>query len=341
MGGIAATSIQESLNSEQRAGVARKCGARRPKKVTPVKARATTQEATFHRTNGWLISLVLHGLLVSAALPLFRQLPIPIQTEPFRWEVTLVQSTPAADEPVQAAELAEQAIATSTESVVTTHHVNHPVQTNTHSTDNLASVQTITETKTEPVIATTPQPERPASVVLPTESNPATRVPESVISSSPVSEQPTQRIEPVAASVAPEPSTSTAIVPSSVDTTASASEPVQAAQTAMASPPQTNTSSAPRADYGWLQRAIFQRLEELKRSSRPSLDESRPLKVLVKAIVSNEGMLMEAEVVKSSGLDRIDQEAMALVQRAFPMRLDRTLDRQQIVMRIPITYSRD
>ena len=50
---------------------------------------------------------------------------------------------------------------------------------------------------------------------------------------------------------------------------------------------------------------------------------------------------MEAEVVKSSGLDRIDQEAMTLVQRAFPMLLDHALDRQQIVMRIPITYSRD
>lgn len=50
---------------------------------------------------------------------------------------------------------------------------------------------------------------------------------------------------------------------------------------------------------------------------------------------------MEAEVVKSSGLDRIDQEAMRLVQHAFPMLLDHTLDRQQVVMRIPITYSRD
>jgi outer membrane biosynthesis protein TonB len=50
---------------------------------------------------------------------------------------------------------------------------------------------------------------------------------------------------------------------------------------------------------------------------------------------------MEAEVVKSSGLARIDQEAMTLVQRAFPITLDESLDRPQIVMRIPITYSRE
>lgn len=50
---------------------------------------------------------------------------------------------------------------------------------------------------------------------------------------------------------------------------------------------------------------------------------------------------MEAEVVKSSGVARIDQEAMSLVQRAFPLRLDYAIDRPQIVMRIPVTYSRD
>ena len=99
--------------------------------------------------------------------------------------------------------------------------------------------------------------------------------------------------------------------------------------------------AAPQTDYTWLQRAVSRRLEELKRSSRPSLDDSSRLKVLVKAVVSSTGELMEAEVVKSSGLDRIDQEAMTLVQRAFPMPLDHTLDRQQVVMRIPITYSRD
>jgi len=86
---------------------------------------------------------------------------------------------------------------------------------------------------------------------------------------------------------------------------------------------------------------VSRRLEELKRSSRPSLDDSSRLKVLVKAVVSSTGQLMEAEVVKSSGLDRIDQEAMRLVRRAFPMLLDHTLDRRQVVMRIPITYSRD
>lgn len=95
----------------------------------------------------------------------------------------------------------------------------------------------------------------------------------------------------------------------------------------------------PLADYGWLQQALSRRLEELKRSVRPSIEESGHLRVLVKAVVSSTGELMEAEVVKSSGHHGIDREAMTLVQRAFPMLLDRDLDRPQIVMRIPITFS--
>lgn len=105
----------------------------------------------------------------------------------------------------------------------------------------------------------------------------------------------------------------------------------------MAAP--VGSSKAP-ADYGWLQRTLSRRLEELKRSSRPSFNQAE-LKVLVKAVVSSAGDLVEAEIVTSSGLERIDREAMLLVQRAFPLPLEQTLDRPQIVMRIPITYSRD
>jgi len=86
---------------------------------------------------------------------------------------------------------------------------------------------------------------------------------------------------------------------------------------------------------------VSRRLEELKRFSRPWLGDSTKLKVLVKAVVSNSGDLVETEVVKSSGLAWIDQEAVALVQRAFPVSLDEVIDRPQIVMRIPVTYSRD
>jgi protein TonB len=356
MGEIAATSIQESLNSRPRTGAVRKRGARRHFKGEPVKARVTTQGANVHRINGWLVSLVLHGLLLSATLPLFRQLPLTIPAEPFRWDVTLVQSIEPPTEPGQTAEATEQAVVTSTEPVPVMAQVHRPVETTASYAESSATVQPIQET----AVVTEPQLRSPSSIAPPVETVPVTQeaapmphnVAEEPARSSPaLEEQPVtalrtnnssvQQNEPTATPITQEPPAPVVVPMSSSSTGTPASESVPPAQTAMAVPVQTGSSSATRADYGWLQRAIFQRLEELKRSSRPSLDQSRPLKVLVKAVVSNEGALVEAEVVKSSGLDRIDQEAMTLVQRAFPMQLDRTLDRQQIVMRIPITYSRD
>jgi periplasmic protein TonB len=123
--------------------------------------------------------------------------------------------------------------------------------------------------------------------------------------------------------------------------TPAAPAPQPQSQPSVAVPAGGAAAEGPRPDYGWLQQAVLRRLEELKRSSRPVLHDASPLKVLIKAVVSNEGELMETSVAKSSGLDRIDREAMWLVQRAFPMVLDGVIDRPQIVMRIPITYSRN
>ncbi|CUS34398.1 hypothetical protein COMA1_11677 [Candidatus Nitrospira nitrosa] len=50
---------------------------------------------------------------------------------------------------------------------------------------------------------------------------------------------------------------------------------------------------------------------------------------------------MNSSGAKSSGLDRIDENAVSLLPRVFPMQFARSLDRAQIVMRSPITYSRE
>ena len=105
--------------------------------------------------------------------------------------------------------------------------------------------------------------------------------------------------------------------------------------------PATSTQAKSPTDYSWLQQALFRRLDDLKSASRPSVEEAEVLRVLVRAVVSNRGELMESEIVTSSGQHHIDQEAMKLVQRAFPMSMDRELDRPQIAMRIPITFFRN
>lgn len=302
------------------------------------------------------MSLVFHGLLLSAVLPLFRWQPIAIPPEPFRWDVPLIRSTQPADEPVQTAEAIEPTGPIQTRPVPLPADMNRPILTVASSAEDIVPVQLATET---PVTAE-PQPVNPPAIAAPEATAPAAKVtdpasrkvaeePAPSISAS--EEQPVtalrtsqpavQQTEPPAAPTAQEPPAPAPTATNSGNIRVPASDSIRPTPATMAPPAQTNSSPATHADYGWLQRAVSRRLEDLKRASRPSLEDSRQLKVLVKAVISSAGELLETEIAKSSGLERIDQEAMTLVQRAFPMSLDHNLDRPRIVMRIPVTYSRD
>jgi periplasmic protein TonB len=303
-----------------------------------VKLETTTRELRIQLRNGWLGSITLHGLLMLSFLPLFRPTLMTVPTEPFHWDVTLVESTQTTDKPGQTVGATEQTASYQTERVPMPARA---VRTTRHAAafpERIAPIEPqiaepIAQTSQPSIASSTASPLEPATASIVDLDKPTTNQPQA---SDP---RPQQADIPVNSTTA-EPSTAQTVAVTSTE----ASSPVT--ETAQPSAPPvtaaaTDQASIQRPDYGWLQQAIFKRLEELKRSSRPSLDQSQPLKVMVKAVVSKEGTLLDSSVAKSSGLDHIDQEAMALVQRAFPLQLDRTLDRQQIVMRIPITYSRE
>ena len=291
-----------------------------------------------HRLEGWGFSLILHGILLSAIVVAFRQLPAPTYSEPFQWNVIFTelsqQTTPKepdtnaafSDETLRTAEIEALGSISSPTDVHSSpkqpkKHRAHLAKESSNMRSQLAAPPTPSTTQTVPATEETLPGEQPSTHMTP----------------SPVSNEPSAQPEAPVEQEIPAPPTSatdTEMAPTqSMDAPPASSLPTPAVV--------SDQPSAPQADYSWLQRAVSRRLEELKRSSRPSLDNSSRLKVLVKAVVSSTGELMEAEVVKSSGLDRIDQEAMRLVQRAFPMLLNHTLDHRQVVMRIPITYSRD
>lgn len=287
---------------------------------------------------GWGFSLILHGVLLGTIVPAFRHLPTPTYSEPFQWNVIFTelsqQTTPKepgtntafSDETPRTTEVEALGSISSPAGVHSSpkqpkKHRAHLANESSNTRSQLAAPPTPSTTQTAPATEKTLQGEQSSThmTALPVRSEP--------------SAQPKAPVE----QEIPAPSTSatdTAMAPAqSMDVPPASSLPTPAVV--------SDQPSSPQTDYSWLQRAVSRRLEELKRSSRPSLDNASRLKVLVKAVVSNTGELLETEVVKSSGLDRIDQEAMTLVQRVFPMPLDHTLDRRQVVMRIPIIYSRD
>jgi len=319
--------------------------------------RMNTTGANFHRVEGWLVSLFLHGLMLSATLPLFRQVPITIPVEPFRWDINLVRSTQVTHEQTTEARATEQHVASYTAPTAISAEVQDTSGTPASHTESKKPVSPIRKSarasesslqnasstgpmETTSVTQESTQSHNVAAEAAEPASSPSASE-QSFVSAPSTNDPPTQESEPTATAATPEQPVQAPVVTGTGITNGRGFESAALRQPEATMPAEVVSSSAPPTDYSWLQRAIFQRLEELKRSSRPSLDDSRTLKVLVKAIVSNEGHLMDTEVVKSSGLDRIDKEAVALVQRAFPIQLDRALDRQRIVMRIPITYSRD
>ncbi|MGQ0556592.1 MAG: hypothetical protein ACT4PN_11695 [Nitrospiraceae bacterium] len=277
---------------------------------------------------GWLGSIAFHGLVLLSLFPLFRQSLITIHNEPFHWNVALLQWTPTAHESVQVADATTPTVLKQPDLTATASHTK---RTTRHATPSIQPITSLTR-KSEAPITPTSMPDSPLLVTSPNE------LPPPLVQAAEPPREPTETPVSSLAETLPQLGTAAAATPIEESTRPTdAVQPLPLSATA----PDTPAASAIRPDYGWLQQAIFRRLEELKRSSHPSLDDSRPLKVTVKAVVSREGILLDSTVVQSSGLDRIDQEAMALVRRAFPMQLDRTLDRQQIVMRIPITYSRE
>lgn len=285
----------------------------------------STQEMRLPQLHSWLISFGLHGFLLLGFLSLFRQPQAVHPTEPFYWDVTLVQSPQPASEAIQTAVVPQPAVTKQPDRTPTASHVSRTIR---HATPS-----------PEPFISDAPTTEAP--VMSPSEVATTSMPNESPSTQDQATELPQRQTEsPISPTTSTSPELETVVAAATIE---GHMTPTNASQ-ASAAPATASDSaavSAIRPDYGWLQQVVYRRLEELKRASRPFLDESRPLKVTVKAVVSKEGTLLGSTVVESSGSDRIDQEAMALVQRAFPMQLDRPLDRQQVAMRIPITYSRE
>ncbi len=62
-------------------------------------------------------------------------------------------------------------------------------------------------------------------------------------------------------------------------------------------------------------------------------------KVVVQVIITANGDIESVKIVQSSGFDILDQEALALLQRLSPLKLDRPLGKERIPLQIPIRYA--
>lgn len=94
-----------------------------------------------------------------------------------------------------------------------------------------------------------------------------------------------------------------------------------------------------RADYGWLATLMAQWIEGLNKRYPAALrTEGIQGKVMLTAMLHEDGMLSDVRVVKSSGNPALDQVALEDVRNGPPVKLSRPLDRSQMAVKFSISY---
>lgn len=297
---------------------------------------------------GWLVSVLLHGTVVLVAILLVKQTQLAPQAELFKWNVTMVSPT----EPVQPTTLPpDQAPAPSVSSTTSLPtplaqqsapaQTLPPPQPVTQQTPPSISERTVTPMATEPPAPTPPQLTAPSQSAAHT-TPPAepirheTVAPMAAVASS--IEKPAEA--PMAVSEESGAQTAPSSPPSAIlEQTAQADQAPTPMQMAAISPAPSNVPT--KRDYGWLSEAILRRVEELKRYPTSARVDRAEGRVVVKAVINEDGSIGEVEVFQSSGHPGLDKAAVETMRQAAPFRLPRPLGQPRMTIKIPMSYRLD
>ncbi|HMS82503.1 MAG TPA: energy transducer TonB [Nitrospira sp.] len=96
-----------------------------------------------------------------------------------------------------------------------------------------------------------------------------------------------------------------------------------------------------RADYGWLRDALWGRIEALKRYPAQARMNHWEGKVVVSAVIRDDGEVVGVQIAETSGQAVLDEEAIAVMKKASPLRLKHPLGQRQVTILIPINYRLD
>jgi periplasmic protein TonB len=110
-------------------------------------------------------------------------------------------------------------------------------------------------------------------------------------------------------------------------------------QVAAISPALSNTPA--KRDYGWLSEAIVRRVEELKHYPASARVDRAEGKVVVKAVIDEDGSIGEVNVFQSSGHAALDEAAIETMRKAAPFHLPHPLGQPRMTIKIPMSYRLD
>ena len=294
---------------------------------------------------GWVVSVILHGTVALAAILVIKQVQPAPHDDAFRWDVAM--TSPA--QPVQPTASPENQDPTPFAPPTTSTpspHVQQSVSSQTlpsHQPVAQPVTPSISEPLVTPVLTEVP-PLQPT-----TPSQPAAHVPQP---SEPIRHEavtpmvaeatsilkPDESPIPVSAESASQtsPSNTPSAIPEQPAHSDQAPAPMQ-----MAAISPTPMSTPAKRDYGWLSEAILRRVEELKRYPASARVDRAEGKVVVKAVINEDGNVGEVEVFQSSGHPGLDKAAIDTLRQAAPFHLPRPLGQPGMTIKIPMSYRLD
>lgn len=285
---------------------------------------------------GWLVSVLLHGTVALTAILTVKQIQLTPQDEAFKWNVAMVSS---------AQPTASSSNQTQAQSVQSTTSAPPPPVRRSASPQTFAPLTTSSSSEQ---MATTGVA-KPSSPQLTTPSPPTAHTiqpaePIRYETVAPIAAAAESGVRPDEMPMAVSTSTIAETEPSSAQSTIleQTTQSEQAsAQTQVAAIYPAPSNAPTKRDYGWLSEVILRRVEELKRYPASARADRAEGKVVVKAVIDENGSISEVGVFQSSGYPTLDEAAIQTMRQAAPIHLPHPLGQSRMTIKIPMNYRLD
>lgn len=320
-------------------------------------ARSYAGDARLHR-QGWVCSAAFHAMICAGILTLVSGLTPSFEPDSFKWNVALVEAPkppepmnavpeikpeppkplppqpkavepqPARPEPViePVQQRVIQPVPVVQRHVTQTIHATNPITT-INQTASTVIAQAVQHNETTQIIAPVMTQEAIVHEEQPTSIQPvvAQETVASVVTEPIVSRQAAELIPQ-------EPASETASAP--------ATHPQQpAVEQTVAQAAPSKAIPAAKPDYGWLMKALLGRINELKNYPHLARINHWEGKVVLRAVIKDDGQVLMVDVQESSGRSVLDNDAMETLRKASPLKLEHPLGRPQVAILMPISYS--
>ena len=295
---------------------------------------------------GWIISVLVHSTVAITAILFVKQVQLTPTIEAFKWNVAMVSPAPQGHPPIQDQTQAPVRSGPSPTSAPIPS-AQQPTQTQPVSSSQLLDRQTPLPISERTNSLTMPESAPPTLTELTTPAKSTTHTIEQAepirhATALPIVPEPMSIVKSVDAPMGISPESDTQNTPSNALTSileqAAQADQVPAQMAAISQIPSTAPS---KRDYGWLSEAVLRRMEELKRYPASARVDRAEGKVVVKAVITEDGNLGEVEVFQSSGHPALDKAAIDTMRQAAPFYLPHPLGQPRMTIKIPMSYRLD